>query len=228
MNKKLIIFGNTNYAEMVCDYFDEYSEYDIVLFTVNRAYRSSEFFYNRKIVDFEDIEKFYTPDEYDMFIAIGSSYLNKLRESVFYQAIKKGYKLPSFIHPKACIDKKVLYGRNCIFMENSTIACRTLIGDNIIVWPTAYIGHNNIIRDHCYIVGSTNGFCDIGENCFLGSKAVIADHIKVAKNNFISMAAAVISNTQENSVYQGVPAKKRLDISATDFVEELRKKNKKL
>ena len=116
-NKKLIIFGNTNYSEMVCDYFTDYSEYDVVCFTVNKNYRQGNIFYNKKIVDFEDIEKQYSPNDYEMFIAVGSSNLNKNREMIYNQAIQKGYQLATFVHPDAYISRKVSIGKNCIIME---------------------------------------------------------------------------------------------------------------
>lgn len=219
--KKLIIFGNTNYAEMVCDYFEEYSEYKVCLFTVDSKYRKSEEYYGKKIVDFEDIEKNYPPSKYDMFIAIGSSNLNKIREDACKRAIRKGYNLATFIHPKANISSKVKIGKNCILMEFCRVLQRTAIGDGVIIWPCAFISHDNIIKDYCYIVGSTNGFCEVGENCFLAGGVFIADKVKIAKDNFLAMGAIVRKNTEENSVYEGNPAKKRQGITAIKFARLL-------
>lgn len=220
--KKLIIFGNTNYAEMVCDYFEGYSEYEVVCFAVNNSYKQSEVFYNKELVDFEDIEKKYSPNAYEMFIAIGSSNLNKNREIIYKQAIEKGYNLATFIHPDAYISDKVSIGKNCIIMECARILRKTIIGDNVIIWPSAFISHDNIIKNNCYIVGATNGFCEIGENCFLGAGSMIADKVKIAPNNFITMLAAVRTNTEEDSIYEGIPAKKRQGISATFFAKRLK------
>lgn len=220
--KKLIIFGNTNYAEMVCDYFSEYSEYEVVCFTVNKNYRQGDTFYNMKIVDFEEIEKYYSPSEYDMFIAVGSSNLNQIREKIYHQAIEKGYNLATFIHPNAYVAPKVSIGKNCIIMECARICTRTVIGDNVIIWPSAFISHNNVVKNNCYIVGATNGFCEVGENCFLGAGAMVVDKVKIAPYNFITMCAAVTKNTEEDSVYQGAPAKKREGISATRFAKHIR------
>ena len=207
---------------MVCDYFTDYSEYDVVCFTVNKNYRQGNIFYNKKIVDFEDIEKQYSPNDYEMFIAVGSSNLNKNREMIYNQAIQKGYQLATFVHPDAYISSKVSIGKNCIIMECARILSRTVIGDNTIIWPSAFISHNNIIKNNCYIVGATNGFCEIGENCFLGGGAMIADKVKIAPNNFITMCAAVRKDTEEDSIYEGIPAKKRQGIKATVFAKYIK------
>ena len=217
--KKLIIFGNSNYSEMVSDYFEKYSEYEVIAFTVNKNYKQDDIFYGKENIEFENIETRYTPTKYEMFIAIGSSDLNKAREKIFNEATKKGYELATFVHPDAYISDKVTYGKNCIFMECSRILTRTTIGNNVIIWPSGFISHNNIIKDNCYIVGSTNGFCEIGENCFLGAGAMIANNIKIAKHNFITMSAAVRKDTEEDSIYEGIPAKKRQGITATQFAK---------
>ena len=221
-NKKLIIFGNTKYAEMVCDYFSEYSEYEVCAFTVNKKYKNKDIFYNKPIVNFEDIENIFNPLEYEVFIAIGSSNLNKVREYIYNQVLSKGYNLATFVHPDAYIGKKVLIGKNCIIMECCRILTRTKIGNNVIIWPSAFISHDNLIKDHCYIVGSTNGFCEVGENCFLGAGAMIADNVKIAKNNFITMSAVIRKDTDEDSIYEGIPAKKRQGISATFFAQHIK------
>lgn len=224
--KKLIIFGNTNYAEMICDYFEEYSEYEVCLFTVDGKYKEGNEYYGKKIVDFENIENVYKPEDYDMFVAVGSSRLNKVREDICKRAMEKGYNLATFIHPNANVSTKVKVGKNTILMEFCRVLQRTEIGDGVVIWPNAIVSHNNTIKDYAYIVGSTNGFCEIGENCFLASNATIADRVKVAKDNYIAMAAAVRKNTEENSVYDGNPARKNQHISAIDFVKFLELYNK--
>lgn len=219
--KKIVIFGATNYSEMVCDYFEEFTEYHVVAFTVNREFITKDSYYGKRLVCFENIEAIYPPNECDLFIAVGSSRLNKVREILYNIAQQKGYNLPSFIHPNAYIAPKVSIGKNCMIMECAKVLTRTVLGNNIIIWPSGFVSHNNIIKDNAYIVGQTNGFDEIGENCFLGAGAMIADHIRVAKNNFITMSAVVRKNTEENSIYEGFPARKREGITALDFFDKI-------
>lgn len=217
--KKLIIFGNTNYSEMICDYFEEYTEYEVCAFTVHEKYKKVDSYYGKLNISFEEITNVCNPSEYDMFVAIGSLRLNKVRADICKQAIQKGYNLATFIHPDAYIGSKVTIGKNCVIMECCKILSRTTIGDNVVVWPIAFISHNNVIKDNVYIVGSTNGFCEVGENTFIGAGAMVADKVKIAKDNFITMSAVVRMDTEEDSIYEGIPAKKRERISATKFTE---------
>lgn len=217
--KKLIIFGNTNYAEMVFDYFNDFSEYEVVAFTVDGKYMTSDTFYDKPLVSFDDIENIYPPSMYDIFVAVGSSKLNSVRALIFGRVKEKGYYCPSFIHPDAYVGPKVSIGENCIFMECSKTLTRSIIGNNVIVWPIGFISHNCIVRDNAYIVGSVNGYGEIGENCFLGAGAMVADKVVIAKDNFITMSAVVRTNTIPDSVYEGIPAKRRENISACRFAD---------
>lgn len=219
MKKKLIIFGNTKYAEMVCDYFTEFSQYEVVAFTVDAAYINGDIFYGKPLIDFANIEKLLPPSEYDMFIAVGSTKLNHVRARICAAAREKGYKLPTFIHPDAYVSPKVTIGENCILMECCHVMRNCKIGNNVIIWPHGWISHDNIIHDNAYIAGLTNGFCEIGKNCFLGAGAIIANHVSIANDNLIAMAAAVRRSTEENSIYEGNPATKRPGITALEFVE---------
>ena len=51
---------------------------------------------------------------------------------------------------------------------------------------------------------------------------MIADKVKIAPNNFITMCAAVRKDTEEDSIYEGIPAKKRQGIKATVFAKYIK------
>lgn len=217
-NKKLVIFGNTLFAQTVCDYFTDYSDYEVVAFTVNRQYIQDSMYYNHVLVPFEDVQATYPPSEYDLFVAVGSSKLNAVRAEIIKRAKEKGYYLPTFIHPLAYIAPHVTIGENCLIMEYARILNRSKIGDGVIAWSTCVISHDNVVESFCYLVGQTCGFCHIGGFSFLGMGALIADHVKVAINNFIAIGTIIQSNTINDSVYTGNPGKKKNNISAQKYI----------
>lgn len=219
MKNKLIIFGNSSYANMAYDYFNEFSDYQVVAFTVNKKYKQSNTHRGLPLIAYEELDNFISCEDYDLFIAVGSSKLNATRENIYKEAKLKGITFATFIHPHAYLAPHVTIGENCMIMECSRILRGTRIGNNAIVWPSAFVSHDNHIGDNCYIVGSTNGFCSIGKNCYIGSGAVIGDKVKIADYNLIAMGAVVRSNTDTNSIYEGNPAKKRRGVSATRFAQ---------
>jgi acetyltransferase-like isoleucine patch superfamily enzyme len=59
------------------------------------------------------------------------------------------------------------------------------------------------VSSHCVI----SGFCEIGENSFLGVNSTYNDNIKIAKDNIIGSGAVVIKDTEPGVVMMGSPAK---------------------
>lgn len=210
--KKLIIFGNTLFAQTVCDYFTTHSEYDVVAFTVDEKYIQGNSYYNHQLVAFENIETVYSPNEYDLFVAVGSSRLNSVRENVFNRAKEKGYNLPSFVHPLAYVAPHATIGENCLLMEFAQVMTRSKVGNGVIIWYSVLVNHDNTINDFAYIVGNTAGFTEIGKRTFLGIGGYVGDHIKVGDDNFIAMGSIVRKSTLNNSFLSGNPAnEKKLD-----------------
>ena len=55
------------------------------------------------------------------------------------------------------------------------------IGNNVVLWSGNHIGHNTVIRDNCFIASHVviSGFCEIGENCFLGVNSTVINNITI-------------------------------------------------
>jgi len=88
--KKLIIFGIKNFAEIVHYYFTHDSDYQVVAFTVNCAYIRESTYQSLPVIPFEEVEKFFLPKDFDIFIAIGVQKNNKIREKKIIEAEEKG------------------------------------------------------------------------------------------------------------------------------------------
>lgn len=59
---------------------------------------------------------------------------------------------------------------------------------------------------------------NVGENVFIGARAVILPGVKIGNNCIIGACAVVTSNVDDNSIVAGVPARKIKDTS--DFISE--------
>jgi len=207
--EKVIIFGTGDIAQIAYLYLSEEKKYEVVSFTVDKNYLKNETLFNLPVVPFEDIQEKYSPDEYKMFIPLGYSRLNKLREQKFKEAKEKGYNLISYIHPKATVASNVKIGENCFIFEDNTIQPFVTIEDNCILWSGNHIGHHSIIKANCFISSHVviSGGCEIGENTFIGVNATIRDHIKIGKFNVIGAGSLILTNTKDNSVYIGEATK---------------------
>jgi len=76
-NRKLIIFGIGELAELANFYFSNDSDYQVCAFTLDRNYIDSDTYLNLPLIPFDEIIEKYSPNEYEMFIAIGYSKLKK-------------------------------------------------------------------------------------------------------------------------------------------------------
>jgi sugar O-acyltransferase (sialic acid O-acetyltransferase NeuD family) len=208
-NKKLAIIGMGETAHLAYEYFTHDSEYEIVGFCVDKAYLKEDRFLNLPVIAFEEIKNIYPPTEYYAFAALAGGRLNRDRANMYLKAKEKGYKMASYISSKAFVWHNVEIGENCFILEDNTLQPFTKIGNNVIMWSGNHLGHRSVINDNCFITSHCviSGFCEIGEYSYLGVNCAVADMVKIARDNFIAMGAAVTRSTEENKMYAGVPAK---------------------
>ena len=203
-NKKLIIVGVGETALIAYEYFQYDSDYEVVAFSVNEEYITDKIINNISVIPFESLEKNYSPDDYELYIAISSGKLNRNRTKVFLQAKDKGYHCASYISSRAFVWRDVEIGENCFIFEDNTLQPFVKIADNVTLWSGNHIGHNTIIKSNCFISSHCviSGFCEIGENSFLGVNCTIENNTIIEKDNFIGAGALIQKNTNEKDFYQ--------------------------
>lgn len=208
MKKKVVIAGMGETANLAYEYFTHDSDYEVAAFTVNRSYHKEDVFKDCPVVDFEDVEKYFSPAEFDAFVAMGSGELNYARTRMYQQTKNKGYRLASYVSSRAFVWHNVKIGENCFILEDNTLQPFTSIGNNVVMWSGNHLGHQSVIQDNCFITSHVviSGYCEIGRNTFIGVNSCIADKVKIASDNFIAMGSVVGKNTKENSIYRGNPA----------------------
>lgn len=207
--KKIIIFGNSQFAEVANFFLSNDSPYEVIAFTVNREFITEDSFLNLPVIPFEEIEEKYPPSEYSMFIAIAYSQLNKTRAKIFQLAKEKGYDLISYVSSKATTWEGLSIGENCFILENVVIQPFVKIGDNVIIWSGNHIGHHTSIGDHCFITSHVviSGNVVIEPYCFLGVNSTIRDGIKISSECVIGAGAVILEDTLPKQVYSNTSTK---------------------
>jgi len=210
-NKKLFIVGDSSFAQVAYEYFTYDSEYEVVGFSVEGAYLERKELFGLPVYPLEEIEKYFPPDKFEVFVAITYRKLNRTRTRLYKTVKQKGYKIASYISSKAFVWKNVKIGENTFIFENNVIQPFVEIGNNVILWSGNHIGHHSIIKDNCFISSHVviSGHCKIGKNCFFGVNSTIANDIIIADDTFVSAGAVVMKNTEKGKVYMGNPAEPR-------------------
>ena len=210
MRTPLIIFGTGDLAQLANYYFSIDSNFEVVAFTVDKAYMHETAFEGKPLIAFEDVEKEYDPKKFQMFVAIGYAQLNKLRTLKCTQAKSKGYNLVSYISSKCSYLSQFPCGENCFILEDSTIQPFVKIGDNVTLWSGSHVGHHSTIESNNFIAPHAviSGHCVIKPNCFIGLNSTIGNGVTIAKENLIGAGSVVIKNTLDEAVI--VPARSTL------------------
>lgn len=210
--KKVIIFGVNDFAELANYYINFDTDYEVVGFSVSKEYIPvSKKFCELPVVDFMDVEKFFSPSEYYFFAPMAPAKMNKIRERIYSEIKSKGYEFISYISSKATVLTKVI-GENCFILEDNTIQPFVDIGSNSVIWSGNHIGHHSKVADNVTITSHVviSGHCEIGKNCFLGVNSTISNSVKLAEGTLVSLATVIENDTDPWSVYKGNPAEKFL------------------
>lgn len=218
-NKKLIIFGDSAFAEIAYEYFQKDSTYEVVAFTVNKEYLIKDSLFDLPVIAFENIQELYPPSQYELFIALVYNKLNRVRISKYNEAKTMGYKLASYISSRAFVWDNVHIGDNTFIFEDNTIQPFVKVGSNIVIWSGNHIGHHSEIKDHNFISSHVviSGFVEIQESCFLGVNSTFQNNISIGKDSLIGAGALITKNLPSGSFVFGDRSKPAAFSTYTKF-----------
>jgi sugar O-acyltransferase (sialic acid O-acetyltransferase NeuD family) len=206
--KRLLIYGTSVIAELAHEYFTHDSPFNVAAFTVEGAYLQGKEFLGLPVFPFENIQETCPPDDFEVFIAVGSVQLNYVREKFCRQAKELGYSLAGYVSSRAQVWPNVTHGENCLILPQSVIQPFVRLGHGVFVWDGSNIGHHSIVEDYAFIASAgISGLCSIGRHSFLGAGALVGDGVSIAEDSYIALGAVVHKSTKANGIYRGDPAK---------------------
>ncbi len=208
-HNNLIIVGDSAFAEIAYEYFTHDSDFTVVAFAVERAFKSKSNLMGLPVVVLEELEDFFGPSEYFVHVAVTYTQLNRLRVRLISDLKARGYRLASYISSRAFIWPNVELGEHHFIFENNTIQAFAKIGDNVVVWSGNHIGHHSNIGNNCFISSHTviSGFCNIGDFTFLGVNCTISDNTRTGKSNWIGPGVVVSADTDDGQIFQSLKPK---------------------
>tara|TARA_B100000965_G_C19577744_1_gene752090 strand:- start:398 stop:1051 length:654 start_codon:yes stop_codon:yes gene_type:complete len=192
--RDLIIFGNSIFAEVAIYYFSNFSKYKVCYVSCEKKYKKNFFDNNIEQITLEEALK-KNKKKYQIFIAIGYSKMNTIRQKFYSKFKLKGFKMANFIHPSSSVLSKKI-GDNNFIMDNVSINPFTAIGNNNIFWSGNIIGHHCNIGNSNFFSGNStiSGSCKIKDNNFFGVNTSTKDGITVGKKCFIDANQHISKN----------------------------------
>ena len=207
--KSLVIIGDSAFAEVAMEYFNNDSQYTVVGFAVEEGYRKHEFLHGLPVIHLSDLVKTFPPDENDAFVAVTYRELNRTRTRLLQKVKTYGYVLASYISSQALVWPSVEIGEHCFIFESNVVQPFARIGSNVILWSGNHIGHHARIADNVFISSHVvvSGFATIGDNSFLGVNSTLANNISIGRDCWIGPSALVTTNTDDFKVIRAVSPK---------------------
>lgn len=219
MKRRLYIFGMQNFAEMAHYLFSQESDYEIAGFLADAQYLDRSTFLGLPAIAYERFKEQVTPEDADLFVAIGVGKINTLRAQKVDEIAAAGYRLASFVSPSARLPKGLAIGPNTMIMDQVNIHPQVVIGRNTVIWSNSRIALKASIGDHVWITSAVIGDSSrVGDFTFVGLNATIAPFVNVGSHNLIGAAALISKDTRDYQVFRGVK-------SSASAVSSLRLRN---
>jgi sugar O-acyltransferase (sialic acid O-acetyltransferase NeuD family) len=208
MNLPVLIMGGGGHAKVLIDTLRLRSARIIGITEADPMKHGTEVLGVRVIGDDKTISE-HAPGTLLLVNGIGSVNLPKAREAVFEKFKEKGFTFATVVHPSAVVAPDVVLGEGCQIMAGAVIQPGSRIGMNTIVNTKASVDHDCIISDHVHISpGVTlSGGVTIGRMAHIGTGATIIQGIRIGHNCLVGAGAVVLTDTADDSVVMGSPAK---------------------
>lgn len=206
--RNLVIVGDSAFAEIAHCYFSRDTNFNVVGFSVERAFLKRPEIFGLPVVPFEELQSHFDPATTDVFVAVVYTQLNRLRTRFCQAAKAAGYRLASYVSPHAFVDPTAQLGEHCFVFENNVLQPFVRLGDNVVLWSGNHIGHHSTIHDNVFVSSHVviSGYCEIGANSFLGVNATLANNLTVGKDCWLGPAVLLTKNTNDGELYSAAPS----------------------
>jgi sugar O-acyltransferase (sialic acid O-acetyltransferase NeuD family) len=217
----VVIYGTGSLGKLARAGIDSAGADVVVAFCVDAQHHSgAREFDGLPLVPFERLPESHPPDSAVMFVAIGYRRVNRGRAEVYARAKEMGYRLLTFVGPRAIVGANVEFGDNCFVFDGAIVEPSVRIGNDTVIWSGACIAHDVIVGNHCFLapMASISGNVTLGDYVFVGNNATVRDGVAVAERTVVGAGALIKHDTRPGEIYspQGAEAAPGRDSSELD------------
>ena len=148
--------------------------------------------------DLSNLSKSY----HNFLVTIGQIKSPEPRIRLFTYLKQLGMTLPIVVSPLAHVSRLAVLGEGTIIMHHALVNAGASVGRNCIINTKALIEHDAVIEDHCHIstAAVVNGGAKVQCCSFIGSNAVLREHIVVAEKSIVGAGVTVLHSVAPRSV----------------------------
>lgn len=204
--EKIVLIGDSAFAEIAYEYFTHDSPYEVVAFTVERQYLRRDELLTLPVVAFEELVTRYPPSEHWFYAALVYTQGNALRARLYEAAKALGYRPASYVSSQAFVWRNARLGEHCFVFENNVVQPFAELGRNVVLWSGNHIGHHSRLGDHCFVSSHVvvSGFVQIGHSCFLGVNSTFANNLRVGNRCTVGAGALVLGDVGDDETVVGI------------------------
>ena len=217
--RKLVIVGDSLFAEIAHEYFTHDSPYEVVAFSVEREYLRRERFRELPVLALEDLPTRCEPSEHSVFVAITYLQLNRLRTRLLATAKAMGFTPASYVSSRAFVWRNVELGEHCFVFEDNTLQPFVRLGDNCVLWSGNHIGHHSTIGDNVFIASHAviSGSVRVGDNSFIGVNATLVNDIAIGEDVWLGPHVVITRDVEPDTVWRPTRSERRSVSARTAF-----------
>lgn len=104
-------------------------------------------------------------------------------------------------------DNVMVSGASIVAACSITIGNNVTVGTGVCIWDTNFHPMDAEIRAKTPNDNVKNKEIYIGDNVFIGGRAIILKGVSIGENSIVGAGSVVSSNIESNSIYAGNPAK---------------------
>lgn len=202
---KIVLVGGGGHCKVIIDIIR--SNYELDIEGIVDIRRKEEYVLDIPVIGTDDdLKRLYNCGVHNAFVCVGDL---KIRERVYNNLKKIGFKLPVLVHESSIISPYTKIKDGTCIMAGAIINPGAVINENCIINSGAVIEHDCTIGRNTHISPNVAiaGGVTIGENCHIGIGSSVIPGIRIGSNVVIGAGAVVIGNIPDDTLAVGVPAK---------------------
>ena len=204
--KKLLIFGDSTFAEVAYECFTHDSDFVVVGFVVESNYLTKTELFGLPVVPIDHLDEFFPSKEIYFYVALVYSQMNRLRKRLYLTLKSLGYRPASYISSRSFVWHNVEIGEHCFIFEDNTLQPFVNIGDNVVCGVETILAIT-LVYENCFISSHVvvSGHCAIGSSSFLGVNSTIANNIELGSDNWVGPGVLITKSTDNESLFKVNP-----------------------
>lgn len=204
-HQDLLIIGAGGHGKVVADIAERMGCYQSIVFA--DADETIQSCMGYEVLREQDLEESFLRKR-DIFVAVGNS---KTRQKICGEMLRKGFFLPTLIHPDAVVARTASIGSGSVVMAGAVVNADAVIGCSCIMNTASSVDHDCRVGDYCHIsVGAhLAGTVAVGEHTWIGIGACVNNNLTICDGCMIGAGAVVIKDIVTPGTYVGVPARAR-------------------